>query len=72
MPLKVGFLQVAADTVLFTPVYVAAFFAFMNSVEGGNFKVTAPRDYSAGAEALTEISRWLPAHILACLCQGTP
>ena len=24
---------------LFTPVYVAAFFAFMNSVEGGNFKV---------------------------------
>ena len=26
---------------LFTPVYVAAFFAFMNSVEGGNLKVKA-------------------------------
>ena len=32
-------LQVAADTVLFTPVYVGAFFAFMNSMDGGGWRV---------------------------------
>ena len=47
-------LQVAADTVLFTPVYVAAFFAFMNSMEGGNLEVNAPHAYSTGIEMLSE------------------
>ena len=31
-------MQVAADTVLFTPVYVGSFFAFMNSMEGGGLE----------------------------------
>ena len=34
-------MQVAADTVLFTPVYVGSFFAFMNSVDGGGLKAGA-------------------------------
>ena len=50
-------LQVAADTVLFTPVYVAAFFAFMNSMDGGSLKVKAPHAYSGGAELCAESSR---------------
>lgn len=43
-------MQVAADTVLFTPVYVAAFFAFMNNMEGGNLKVKTSLDYGTGVE----------------------
>ena len=43
----------AADTLLFTPVYVAAFFAFMNSMEGGDFKVKAPHDNGTSCEILT-------------------
>jgi hypothetical protein len=31
---------VAADTILFTPVYVGAFFAFMNSMNGGGWRVS--------------------------------
>jgi hypothetical protein len=30
---------VLADTLLFTPFHVIGFFAFMNAVEGGSFKV---------------------------------
>ncbi len=45
-----GSMQVAADTVLFTPVYVAAFFAFMNNMEGGNLKVKTSLDYGTGVE----------------------
>ena len=48
-------MQVVADTVIFTPFHVLGFFAFMNSIDGGSYKVGSnpvPRKQLLSAEPL--------------------
>ncbi|CAK0784823.1 hypothetical protein CVIRNUC_008027 [Coccomyxa viridis] len=57
--------KVAADTVLFTPVYVGSFFAFMNSMHGGglqDLKEKCAKDF--WTTTVIEMVVWPPYQVL--------